>query len=97
MARKSVFEMDQIEYVSSAKPFSIDASFSNVRSVRIKPAWLAHTTPDVLFEVLQLTHATESICDANPKNEINNLNHALNYVHKNPVIIVFAKIDLESF
>lgn len=88
--------MDQLAYVSSVKPLPTDASFSNFRSARMKVAWLAHTGPDVLFEVSQLAQVTGFIFGANFKKEIKALNNALKYVHENPVTIAFPKLDLES-
>lgn len=86
---KSVFQMDQLAFVSDIKPLPANATFLNFRSTCMKLTWLSHTRLNVLFEESRLAKVTESIFDANPKKETKGLNQALKYVHENPVAIFF--------
>lgn len=75
----SIFEKDHIANVSDFKQFPIDALFLNFKSICMKLAWLAHTKPDVLFEVSQLAQVVELIFDAISRKDLQRRNFALKF------------------
>ena len=48
------FHRNEIEQIPS------EAELSNFFSIQMKLAWLAKTTPDIVFEISQITHVARS-------------------------------------
>ena len=56
--KNGTLELNQEEYVRKLRPMPTDGSYSGFASLRMKLAWLAHSRPDCMFEVSQMTQVT---------------------------------------
>ena len=62
----------------------------------MKLAWLAHISPDVLFEVSQLTQIQTDRFKEDSKEIIKRANRVLKYAKDNIVSVKFPSLDVET-
>ena len=81
-------------YIRHLVPLSSNATFSDFASLRMKLEWLAHTRPDVLFEVSQLTQIKTHRFKEDSKEIIKRANTVLKYAKDNIVSVKFPSLDV---
>lgn len=52
---------DQHGYLKKLEELLVYESYTTIRSMLIKLAWVAETRPDCIFKILQLAHVTEEL------------------------------------
>lgn len=87
----------QNDYLQKLTLLPEDASFCHIASIRMKLAWLAHSRPDCLFEVFQLTQLTKELFEVDRRTIVKRINKLIIYAKKNNVCIRFVKLDPSSF
>jgi len=91
-----VLEVNQHEYQQKLSRMPEDGSYRDFCSKRMQLAWLAHSRPDVLYEVSQLTQVTQSRFEENRRDVIKATNRVIGFVKENAVAVRFPKLELSS-
>ena len=74
----------------------LEASYSQFRSMRMKPAWIANTCPHSLFEISQLAQVTEEIFLQKSKRTLKRSNKAVAFAIDNSIPLRIEKLNQES-
>ena len=89
--KDDTFELSQEEYVRKLRPMPTDVTYSDFASLRMKLTWLAHSRPDCMFEVSQMTQVTRECFEENQRDVVNPVNRTVRYVQETPACIRFPK------
>ena len=87
---------DQHQYIKKLEEIPLDATFSDLRSMRMCLAWLANTRPDRLFEISQVAQVTQQIFDSSKRDIIKGLNKAVKYAVNNRTSIKTPRLERNS-
>ena len=61
----NICHIDQESYTNKIKQIPSDAKLSKFSSMKMRLAWLANTTPDILFKISQIAHWIEAMYENN--------------------------------
>lgn len=89
-------QLDQHRYDERITPLPEDGTFKDLASLRMQLAWLSHSSPDLLFEVSQLTQVTDDVFRESPISVTKQANRAVRIAHQDQVTIKFPKLDLDT-
>ena len=89
-------EINQKEYQQQLCMMPEDGSFRDFCSTRMQLAWLAHSRPDVLYEVSQLAQITVERFEEHRRDVVKRTNRIIAYAKDNTVSIKFSKLELSS-
>lgn len=88
--------MDQIFYVKQLQELNKPSPYAKFRSMPMKLAWLAHSHPDLLFEIWQMAQITLERFNESSQAHRKRLNNAIRHAHGNIAHLKFPKLDLDS-
>ena len=88
--------MDQQAYVKTIRPLGMDASFSDLASVRMKLSWFTHTRPDCSYEVSQLAQVTKEQFEKDGKSIVRRCNKLIKHAHETTIKIKARNLDRNS-
>ena len=91
--KKGTLELNQEEYMRKLRPMPTDGSYSEFASPRMKLAWLAHSRPDCMFDVSQMTQVTRERFEEDRRNVVQRVNRTVEYVQDTPACIRFPKLN----
>ena len=89
----NMYHIDQDFYMGKIEQIPSSAEFSKFTSMRMKPARLANTWPDIVFEILQIAQATRAMCEKDISKDYKRFKKAIKYVHDGKASIRIPKID----
>ena len=91
---QGLLKLHQHDYLRSLKMLPEDAPFASFAWMRMKLAWLAHSRPDCLFGISQLTQVTREVFETDRRTVIKNTNKLLKFTLENSVVLSFPKLDM---
>ena len=74
-----------------------DGSYAQFASLRMKLAWLAHSRPDCLYEISQMTQVTCSRFEDQRREIVRRVNKTVQYAKDNPAAIRIPRLELETW
>lgn len=89
-------KLAQEEYTRGLRPIPEDGDYRCFASARMKLAWLAHSRPDVLYEVSQLAQVTREYFEEERRTVIRRVNKVIAFVKSKPLAISFPKLDKDT-
>ena len=94
--RDGIITQEQYSCFKKLEGLLPHASCSHFRSMRMKLAWLANTSPDSLLEISHLAWVTEGKLDAEKKECIRRFNRAIRYAVQNRISPKIPGLDMET-
>ena len=94
--KDDTLELNQEEYVRKLRPMSTDGSYSEFASLHMKLAWLAHSRPDCMFEVSQMTQVARKRFEENQRDVVKRVKRTVRYVQETPACIRFPKLSEDN-
>lgn len=91
-----ILKQNQHFYLMKLKALPLSALLKELKSMRMKLAWLANTQPDCQFEIWQMAQETEERFNAEKSKIIRGLNKATCYATDNRTSLKVPKLDMST-